>query len=308
MRVRQRLGGALLSALAGAALLSLLLLGPAMAQSELPCPLAVEAEKTAGRSAALAAYDLCLETAALSARQRAEAQLARGLIFLAEGRRQCALADFDQAIWLAPAFAAAYVARGQAHLAQGGAGSLGSSEGKRGCRAGPGQLRGPGGGTIQETKAGGARVAGQSFPDRRTAERWLAQQQQIAALQRQVAALQQRLAAAEPAPQERLLPLDQPPLREPGAVARGLADFGRALQLEPGMTSALKGRAVAHCRLGQAEAAQADWLQLLRRDARLAGTLQEELLGAGFYRGAVDGVFGPQSKAALAAFAASHCS
>ncbi len=289
--------------LAGLSLLLPPMAGPTRAEA--PCPEAAAADLAGDRVSALEAYDLCLEIAALSERQQAETHRARGLVLLAEGKIDCALSDFDQAIWLAPSYALAYVGRGQAYLAKA---RLAPHAAAPGCgkREQPPAVAG---GVIQETKAGGAKVAGQSFPDRASAERWLKQQGQIAALQRQVATLQQQLAAerASPAPPKTLLPGRRPALKSPGEAERGIADFTRALLLDPGLLAAPIGRGEANCALGHPEAALSDWSQLLDLDPNLAEPLQQELTAAGFYKGPVDGRFGPQSDEALAAFAGARC-
>ncbi len=277
-----------------------------LAQS-LPCSLAEKATVEGQAERAFAALDLCLETAALSDEQRARAHVARGLLFLKDARIDCALADFDRAIWLAPAHAAAYVARGEASLKK--AFDPVANPNGADCRSRHSRPHIGAGSTIQESKAGGARVAGQYFSSRREAERWLQQQRQIANLQRQVEELQRQLApqqASSPQDKEALLPRDAP-LQAPGEVTRGLADFSRALQLSPDLSAALIGRAAAHCLLGQGEAAQADWRRFLAQNPMQVSQFQRELSEIGFYSGAVDGLVGPQSRAALAAFAEARC-
>ncbi len=280
--------------------------GESLAQ-EGPCPQAAAAEERGEMELALESYEVCLETGAMNTQQRAEAHEARGRVFLGEGRLDCALSKFDEAIFLAPRYAAAYLARGEAYLAK----ALRSpGDVAEGCRAGTGRARPAArGGIIQENKAGGATVAGQSFPDKRAAQRWLDQQGQIAALQRQVAALERQLAKerAAASPRSDLLPLSQAPLTAPGEAERGLADFSRALELDPDLVPALFGRAAASCRLGQGEDALADWGRGLALAPELARRVQAELAAAAFYDGQVDGDFGPRSQAALAAFADARC-
>lgn len=291
---------------AGALLLALVSWKAPLAQS-LPCSLAEEARAEGQAGRALANLDLCLETAALSDKQRARAHVARGRLLLKEARLDCALADFDRAILLAPAYAPAYVARGEAHLDR-----AFEPLGKRsGADCGP-RMRGsqtPTGGTIQENKAGGARVAGQYFSSRRAAERWLQQQRQIADLQREMEELQRQLPKQQSSAaqdKEELLPRDAP-LQVPEEVTLGLADFSRALQFSPDLPQALIGRASARCLLGQTEPAQADWLRFVAQSPFQAVQMQSALAETGFYGGARDGLVGPQTRAALAAFAEARC-
>ncbi len=272
----------------------------------LPCPLAQEAAAAGSLDEALRAYALCLETAPLDGTQRAEAHLARGALFLQHARIDCALADFDQALWIAPGFAAAYVARGEAYLAK-ALRPIGD-QGDQGCE--PRQTPGvAGGGAIRENKAGGVRVGREYFPDRRSAERWLQQQRQIADLQKQLNDLQQELADQDetPAPQGASLLPTSAPLQAPGEVTRGLADFSRALELNPELSAALIGRAKSYCLSGQADAAAADWQSFANQDSSHATQLQTALADAGHLSGAIDGIFGPRSQAALMAFVAARC-
>ena len=93
------------------------------------------------------------------------------------------------------------------------------------------------------------------------------------------------------------------------AISRGerRTGYDQALRLDPGYANAYRNRANARCLLGQAEAARDDYMQALRLGSFTAAYLQRRLRTEGFYRGAIDGDFGPASKKALRDWAAAGC-
>jgi Tfp pilus assembly protein PilF len=92
-----------------------------------------------------------------------------------------------------------------------------------------------------------------------------------------------------------------------GDHARAIENFDRALRLDPGFAPTYVGSAIAQCLLGKGELSFDDWMQALRLGALTAESLQGDLRDYGFYKGAIDGDFGPASRKALRDWTAAAC-
>ncbi|MEM1345455.1 MAG: tetratricopeptide repeat protein [Pseudomonadota bacterium] len=86
-----------------------------------------------------------------------------------------------------------------------------------------------------------------------------------------------------------------------------IAAFDRAVALDPEYRLAIADRAAAHCRVGNVEEAIEDRLQLLAIGQFTAEDLQQFLQDGGYYRGAIDGLFGRGSRGALRAWTEAGC-
>ena len=84
-----------------------------------------------------------------------------------------------------------------------------------------------------------------------------------------------------------------------GENRRSIEDYDEALRLDPGFAFAYNSRAHVHCKLGQINASLDDRMQTLRLGALTAKDAQRHLHDRGFYKGAIDGDFGPASRKAL---------
>ena len=88
--------------------------------------------------------------------------------------------------------------------------------------------------------------------------------------------------------------------RKLGQHQRAIADYDQALRLDPGNADAYHNRGVAYEDLGQLDQAVRDW----ERAIDIQGTSrirwwQEWTRKKGHYRGAIDGIYGPGTRAAL---------
>ena len=94
-----------------------------------------------------------------------------------------------------------------------------------------------------------------------------------------------------------------------GEYARAIEDFDQALRLDPGDASYYNNRAFARCHLGQVEASLDDWMQVVRlgAGAPAAEELQRFMRDVGFYKGAINGDFGPSSQRALREWTVAGC-
>ena len=92
-----------------------------------------------------------------------------------------------------------------------------------------------------------------------------------------------------------------------GDYARAIEDLDQALRIDPGDANAYKNRAIAHCKLGQVKASLDDRMQTLRLGAFAAKDVQRYLRDRGFYKGAIDGDFGPASRKALRDWITAGC-
>lgn len=92
-----------------------------------------------------------------------------------------------------------------------------------------------------------------------------------------------------------------------GSWAAAAADYNQAVALFPEFGEALNGRANARCRLGEYEASVADRLRALDLGAFSATAAQVLLQEQGFYNGAIDGLFGTGSRAALLGWTKAGC-
>ena len=95
-------------------------------------------------------------------------------------------------------------------------------------------------------------------------------------------------------------------LAETGALTEAVESLDRAVQLDRTNPNAYANRARVHCALGAADAAEADLLALIDRGGWPPRAAQVMLSELGLYTGAIDGKFGPASRAALAAFTPQH--
>lgn len=94
---------------------------------------------------------------------------------------------------------------------------------------------------------------------------------------------------------------------ELGEGARAIEDYTRTLELDPDYDAARVSRGSLACRLGRVEQAMADFAEAVERGVIAPDRLQERLQARGHYDGAIDGVFGPGSRAALRAWVEGGC-
>ena len=92
-----------------------------------------------------------------------------------------------------------------------------------------------------------------------------------------------------------------------GEYHRAIEDYDRALRLRSGYAGAYRGRANARCHLGMIETSLDDRMQELRLGEITAENTQRHLRDRGFYKGAIDGDFGPASRRALRDWTAAGC-
>lgn len=92
-----------------------------------------------------------------------------------------------------------------------------------------------------------------------------------------------------------------------GRSERALEDIDYALLLRPGYGDAIRSRAIVYCRLERFEEAVADRMALIESGAWPAADAQKWLADIGYFKGTVDGTFGPDSEAALAAWTGAGC-
>ena len=92
-----------------------------------------------------------------------------------------------------------------------------------------------------------------------------------------------------------------------GSHTAAVTDYNQALALLPDLPEALNGRANARCQLGEVESSIDDRMRALELGAFLATEAQEVLKAEGFYGGAIDGLFGPGSRAGLLGWTKAGC-
>ncbi|ANK79575.1 MAG: hypothetical protein TEF_01275 [Rhizobiales bacterium NRL2] len=92
-----------------------------------------------------------------------------------------------------------------------------------------------------------------------------------------------------------------------GRDQEALADFSKAITLNPTHRKALINRAGAACRAGEPEITVKDNVDLISRGVIRATVAQSYLKRAGYYKGPIDGAFGPGSRGALRAWAEAGC-
>jgi len=92
-----------------------------------------------------------------------------------------------------------------------------------------------------------------------------------------------------------------------GDYGRAIENFDQALRLDPGDDEAYDNRAESRCLLGMIEASLDDRMQAIRLGASTAEAYQLILLVAGFYKGAIDGDFGPAAQQALRDWTVAGC-
>jgi tetratricopeptide (TPR) repeat protein len=92
-----------------------------------------------------------------------------------------------------------------------------------------------------------------------------------------------------------------------GEYSQAIENYDQALRLVPGYAKAYGNRAIARCHLGLVEASLDDRMQALRLGAFTAISAQSILRDRGFYKGAIDGAFGPVSRRALRRWTVAGC-
>jgi tetratricopeptide (TPR) repeat protein len=92
-----------------------------------------------------------------------------------------------------------------------------------------------------------------------------------------------------------------------GNYRRAIEDYDQTLRINPGYASTYYNRAIAHCLFGMIEASLDDRMQTLRLGVLTAKDAQRDLRDRGFYKGAIDGDFGPASQKALREWTAAGC-
>ena len=92
-----------------------------------------------------------------------------------------------------------------------------------------------------------------------------------------------------------------------GRYEEALSDIDEAMALHPGNFAGHVTRANVLCSLGRTREALASYDRAMAHNVLPAFEWQGFLKERGFYRGAVDGKFGPQSRNALYAWARAHC-
>lgn len=92
--------------------------------------------------------------------------------------------------------------------------------------------------------------------------------------------------------------------RRRGEYKRSIQEFESALRLDPGFASAYHARGTVYERLGRFDAALSDWETAIDLEgAARVRRWQEWTRDRGHYRGAIDGIYGPGTRAALIACA-----
>ncbi|MEM9138812.1 MAG: tetratricopeptide repeat protein [Pseudomonadota bacterium] len=92
-----------------------------------------------------------------------------------------------------------------------------------------------------------------------------------------------------------------------GQYRAALEDYAQAIKLDPRHRGAHIGLATARCKLGQAKASAEARLRAVEKGLIDAKALQVTLQDEGFYKGAIDGIFGKGSRAALRAWTRAGC-
>jgi tetratricopeptide (TPR) repeat protein len=97
-----------------------------------------------------------------------------------------------------------------------------------------------------------------------------------------------------------------------GEYHRAIENFDQALRLDSNSSGGYHNRGSARCQLGQVEASLddwMDWMQVPRLGASFdaAESFQRTLRDHGFYKGAINGDFGPSSQKALREWTVAGC-
>ena len=91
---------------------------------------------------------------------------------------------------------------------------------------------------------------------------------------------------------------------ELGRHALALADYDRAIELDPSHANAHHNRGVAYESLGQNDRAIRDWERAIELDgAPRVNWWQKRVRKAGHYQGEIDGIYDEETRAALVACA-----
>lgn len=88
---------------------------------------------------------------------------------------------------------------------------------------------------------------------------------------------------------------------------KALDDFDEAIKLNRNFGEAYANRGAARCRLGIVEGSVTDRVRAMELRAISARDQQTRLKEAGYYKGAIDGLFGPGSRRALTAWTKDGC-
>ena len=94
---------------------------------------------------------------------------------------------------------------------------------------------------------------------------------------------------------------------ELGQYRDALNDYRKAISLSPGHRGSHIGLATANCKLGRVKASTEARLVAIQKGLIDAIEMQELLQAEGFYKGAIDGLFGKGSRAALWAWTRNGC-
>ena len=96
-------------------------------------------------------------------------------------------------------------------------------------------------------------------------------------------------------------------LEELGRHRDALTAYEAVLAVDPDHAGARIGRATANCKLGRSQSSAKARLAAIETGALDATEMQVLLQTEGFYRGAIDGIFGKGSRAALRAWTRAGC-
>lgn len=94
---------------------------------------------------------------------------------------------------------------------------------------------------------------------------------------------------------------------ELGRYKEALADYRAVIEMAPSHRGAHVGIATANCKRGRVKASAEAHLVAINRGVITAVEMQERLRDDGFYKGAIDGIFGRGSRAALRAWTRKGC-
>ncbi|MEM6624594.1 MAG: tetratricopeptide repeat protein [Pseudomonadota bacterium] len=92
-----------------------------------------------------------------------------------------------------------------------------------------------------------------------------------------------------------------------GSYERALADYARALELNPRHANTMFNRANTYCALGRPDSALPGYLQAIDAGTHAAEALQRHLISLGDYQGEVDGKVTPAFKTAIETWVRRDC-
>ncbi|MEM0987790.1 MAG: tetratricopeptide repeat protein [Pseudomonadota bacterium] len=96
--------------------------------------------------------------------------------------------------------------------------------------------------------------------------------------------------------------------RRTGRPQEALADYDKALSINPGMLNAHINRGLVRCSLGNQAGFLIDMRVAMKASGEEVARFQTLMQRDGFYTGAVDGRYGPATEQALQRFAETLCS